>query len=392
MKRKDCESTSQANATDTLRLAAGAVKRLAAITAIVAVFASSDALGASIRVWPSAVVVDDAVRLADVCELSGFDVETERKLQEVVVAKAPPAGGSRLIHIDLVRQAVTAAGANMATVTLGGATQCAVTRPSALTTSAASKAPNHDGPAVRNNVGVAEPAGTAEAREDEYLTLRQAVIDYFNVEFVRYGGTAEVIFDRTSNQILDLSGPQYEFNVRRRGGSPLGLTPLEVDVLADGRTVQTVPLVVQVTMLRHALAARRSINQGATIGAADVHLVTMSFTRLDKLGLDDAASAIGQRAKRFMPAGTLLEPSMLEQVPLVLRGQLVRLMSVSGSVRVVTTAKADEDGLLGEIIKVRAVDNKRVEFDAAVVGPGQVQIGAARRESRAMHLAMGDNR
>lgn len=359
------------------------------VMAAVAASAPPHVLGASIRVWPGAVVVDETVRLADLCELSGFDIETERLLRTVAVGEAPPTCGSRLIHIDRIRQAVAAAGANMATITLSGATRCAVTRPAALETPSASNAPHSDKTGVDADDGGAAASGPAHVRPDSHTTLRLAVVDYFDSEFARYGGQAEVIFDRTSDQILNLSGPQYEFRVRRRGGAPLGLTPIQVDVLANGKTVQTVPLVVQVTMLRPAVTARRSINQGATIRAADVHVVPMSFTRLDKLGLDDTAMAIGQRARRFTPAGTLIGAPMLEQVPLVLRGQLVQLVSVAGSVRIVTTGKAAEDGLLGEVIKVRAVDNKRVEFDATVIGPGHVRIGTGRGP---VQLAMGDNR
>jgi flagella basal body P-ring formation protein FlgA len=122
----------------------------------------------------------------------------------------------------------------------------------------------------------------------------------------------------------------------------------------------------------------------------DVHVVAISFAQLDKLGVEDEAMVVGQRAKRFIPAGTLLELSMLEAVPIVTRGQLVRLESVAGSVRVVTTAKAAEDGLLGELIKVKAADEKRVEFDAKVVGPGEVQIGGGPTALLRPRFAMGD--
>ena len=385
MKRKDCERTERTGAADAVSPVACALKRVIVITIFVSASVPLDAPAASIRVWPSAVVVDESVRLGDLCELSGFNIETERALQSFVVAKAPPESGSRLIHIDMIRRAVATAGANMATVTLSGATQCAVTRPTAPAGASQSGYTS----ASTGNGGGNGTVGGEGALRDSRPTLRQAVVDYFSTEFARYGGKPEVVFDRTSEQVLDLSGSQYEFRVRRRGGSPLGLTPLEVDVLSEGKTIQTVPLVVQVTMLRHAVGARRSISQGATIRPEDVHLVAMSFTRLDKLGLEDTVMAVGQRAKRFIPGGTLLEPSMLEQVPLVLRGQLVQLVSVAGSIRVVTAAKATDDGLLGEVIRVRALDNKRVEYDAKVTGVGQVQIGA---QGRRLRLAMGENR
>ena len=153
--------------------------------------------------------------------------------------------------------------------------------------------------------------------------------------------------------------------------------------------MQTVPVVAQVSLVRPALVARRSINQGAVIRPQEVELVPLTFSRTDKLGIDDTAQVIGQQAKRFISAGSLIDCSMIESVPLVTRGQLVTLTSVAGAVRVVTTAKALEDGLLGETIAVRAADDKRVEFDAVVVGPGAVDIGYGQTAKRLASAAGG---
>lgn len=213
------------------------------------------------------------------------------------------------------------------------------------------------------------------------------MIRHFQRELRRYGGRPEVQFDHTSEQVLALSGPTYTFVVRGRNKVPLGLNSLEVDVVAGGAIVQTIPLVVQVRMLIKVVVARRPINQGATIRPEDVDHVALAFTRTDKLGVNDPALVIGQRAKRFISSGTMVDPKELESVPLVMRGQLVTLESIAGAVRVVTTAKATRDGLLGEMIKVRATDNKRIEFDAVVVGPGRVQIGG--RPVTALRIAMG---
>ena len=74
-------------------------------------------------------------------------------------------------------------------------------------------------------------------------------------------------------------------------------------------------------------------------------------------------------------------------MPLVLRGQLVTLSSVSGAIRAVTTVKAAENGLLGEVVTVRTVDDDRTELDAVVTGPGRVEIGGARPRGEATALA-----
>jgi len=151
---------------------------------------------------------------------------------------------------------------------------------------------------------------------------------------------------------------------------------VEVDVLVDGRTIQTVRLIVQVSMLRSVVVSARAINQEATIQASDVHHIPFTFTRMDKLGVTAPAEVIGKRAKRFIPTGSLIEQAMLDTVPLVRRGQFVTLTSVAGAVRVVTAAKAVGAGALGDSVRVRAVNNRRVEFEGIVVGPSRVQIGA----------------
>lgn len=402
MRRKDCEKTHHADA----RECAGRPVRAGRLTALLVLAAcapGSLAHAGSVRLWSAAVIVDDTVRLLDLCELRGFDPETERMLAELVVTDAPPPGGSRVIHLEMIRTLLAASGANMAMVTMGGATRCAVTRPS----DAVSESAENSRPPSRALTGRVQPkrwatrpggstaqsirirTSNAHAGDMNTSTLQQAIIDYFDGELARYGGTADIVFDHTSQQLLDLSSPAYQFKVRRRGGAPLGLIQLEVDVLAKGRTLQTVPLVVQVSLIRRVVIASRSVNQGATIHASDVAQVPLSFTRLDKLGIDDVARTIGQRAKRFISAGSLVDPGMLESVPLVTRGQLVRLTSVAGAVRVVTSAKALRDGLLGETITVRSADKKRVELDAVVVGPGTVRIGSGPAMHQYANAAMG---
>ncbi len=351
----------------------------------------------TVRLWPSAVVVDDSVRLSDLAELRAFDAETERKLGQLVVTDAPAPGGSRIVHLEMVRSVLARNGANMATVTLRGATQCALSRPAdlALHSVQADATLSIDDFRSGSNVSTSEsPTGAADSVDglanSGRSTLRQAVINHFHAELTRFGGRADVVFDRTSDQVLALSGPTYQFRVRRHGGPQLGLIQLEVDVLADGRVVQAVPLVAQVSMVRRVVIARRAVNQDATVKASDVELVPVSFTRLEKLGMDDPVQAVGQRAKRFIAAGSVLDSTVLESVPLVMRGQLVTLTSVSGAVKVVTTAKATQDGLLGETIKVRAADNRRIELDTVVVGPGAVQIGSGLAGRHITRIARGD--
>lgn len=404
MSRKDCEM----NRTEPQRIQTLLPMRPVYVVVWVMLVLSifvADSHAGSVRLWPTAVVVSDSIRLSDLCELKGFDFETEKRISLLTIDDPPQPGGSKYVHIEMIRSVLATGGVNMAMVTMQGAIQCAVTRPAntvppapqvvqqtSYTTGHARKNQIHVGNRKKNQPFVSSIHEHAENQHSQReITLRNAVIGFFNRELERYQGRAEVVFDHTSAQVLDLSGPTYTFQIRRRQKIPLGLIPLEVDVLTKGRTVQSIPLMVKVTMIRSCLVARRAINQGATIQSTDVELRSLTFNKVDHLGINDYSVAIGQRAKKFKAAGSMIQRSDIEEVPLVVRGQLVSLTSVSGSVQVVTTARAAANGLLGETVKIRAADNKRIEFDAIVVGPGKVQIGTGRvQPKRLIRVAKGN--
>ena len=359
MNRKDCDTSTRPYA-----------RHIAAVALLGVMMVTPVAFGGTARMWATAVVVDDVIRSDDICQLTGFDRDTESTIRTVVLATAPPPGGSRIIHMDLLRSALSSAGANMALVTFAGATSCSVSRPS---TPVQPKTPT-----IRpqdEHTEPRKPATTTQVVEAGAQTLRQAVVDHFNQELARYGGTAEVLFDHTGEGVLDLTGPPYEFRIRMNRRGPLGMVPVEVDIATEGKIVQTVPLVVNVSLLRNVITARRAINQDATIRAKDLATTPMMFSRTDRLGLGDMSQVVGQRAKSFIPAGSMLRASALEAVPIVVRGQLVRLDAMASSVCVSTTAKATENGMIGDIITVQATDNRKVKFDAVVVAPGRVRIG-----------------
>jgi flagella basal body P-ring formation protein FlgA len=148
-----------------------------------------------------------------------------------------------------------------------------------------------------------------------------------------------------------------------------------------------------VNFSRKVVVARRAVNQGAEVRPGDVHLVEMSFERFDRLGTADLARAIGQRAKRFVPPGTMIEPRNLETVPLVKRGQLVDVYSAVGGVTVVTVAKAVEPGGYGDAVELRDARRRGRPLIGVVTGPRRVEIRGDAGGTAERRLAVaGDKR
>lgn len=371
---------------------------------------------ASLRVLKDAVVAGDEVTIGDVCAIDIEDAAARDQLASIRLIDAPQPGGSRILHADAIRSALRGAGWNVATTTIHGSAQCVLRRPASMTDENPSSISNQKGlrrpsrslakergdrhgtagstqafrggsPGVRirgsRSAAAGRPLPVAE-------TLRDAVEKHFAELHRRYGGRVELAFDRASQQSLSLSGPRYSFDVRHTRGDAIGLTSIDVRVLEDGRHAQTIPMAVDVSLRLPVVVATGPVNQDATITRSDVDTVEMTFRRLDRTGLRDSRDAIGRRAKRFVEAGAIIDPSDLEQVPLVKRGQLVTLISQVGSARIVAGGKALEDGLPGQLIRVRSADNRRIEFDAVVTGPGTARIGTTPAGLTQLSYAQGE--
>ena len=353
------------------------VQALIALSVLIG--ANADAQAGSLRLWREAVVVGEVVHVEDVCDLSSFDDARHREIAAIEVAEAPPAGGRRFIHIDLVRSVLRDAGVNTAELTLGGFVECTVSRPAHVPVEALSSDRDSGKRGTRalgrSGVDGSDPPAAEGAPAG---TLRDAVTLFLNQSLARFDGKAVLTFDRASQSSLDLSGPEFSFNIRKTRGADLGLVSLKAQVLRDGEVVQEVPMVVRVRMNRRVLIARRAINLGAVISESDLRMMQMTFDRVDRAGAADLSRVVGQRARSFVPMGAAIRMEDIEPVALVSRGELVDLFARTGAVEIRTSARAMAGGGLGDLIRVRDLNHKRQEFDAVIVGPGRVRIGGRR--------------
>ena len=341
------------------------VRRAVLIALCLLALACAAARAESVRVWATAVVVDDQIRVGDLCELQGFQPQAYEHVKELVVTNAPRPGGSTLIDLDQIRSALSGGGVNLARVLVKGSSRCAVSRPAGDLTgrTPVPQVPHPTG-------GTPVPQTSLAAGE----TLRDAIVAFFQKDVEAMSGRVNVQFGRANRSILELSGQEFRFQVRRRSGRSLGMVNLEVTVLRDGNTVQTVPMVVSVSFAAPVVVARRSINAEATIQPDDVQLVEMTFTQFTQAGVSDPARVVGQRARRFIGAGETIQPTQLEAVPLVHRGQIVDVTAVVGGVRIVSSAKALQSGAYGERIELRSHDAKQTTITAVVTGPRRVEV------------------
>lgn len=356
MSRKDCERFKYA----VIRIGFAA---LAFAVCPVPVEAGQDGRvrASSIRVWPTAVVTGSQVTLGDVCDFSAVEVEAQPGLSGVVVTSSPAPGESKRIELEDVRRALQRAGANPAAILLIGSTTCRVSNP-AIDQTRQSRSGRR--------------ARQTERPSANRTTLIDAVRKAFQENARRLGGKVDVQIGRASENVLSLAEPEYTFVVRNKKARWIGkLIPIEVDVMRGNQLVRSVPLVATATITMPVLIARRSINQKATVRRDDVQLAERVYENAGDFHALHLDEVVGRRAKRFIPAGTAIRASNFEEVPLVLRGQVVEVISRVGMVEVRSAAKALSNGSFGEIVELRSGGRRGVSISAIVIGAGRVRIG-----------------
>ncbi len=146
---------------------------------------------------------------------------------------------------------------------------------------------------------------------------------------------------------------------RRHGNTVVG-------VRCPGASPWTVYVPVRVAVIRPVVVTRRPVPRGAVLAREDLELRERDTATLPLGYLTRLEAAVGQRARRALPAGAVVAPGALERTPVVRRGQRVILLARTGTVEVRAAAVALSDAAVGERVAVRNLRSQRVVEGVAV--------------------------
>ncbi|MBI5765320.1 MAG: flagellar basal body P-ring formation protein FlgA [Planctomycetes bacterium] len=356
-------------------------------TALSALCAASSARGGEIRIWPTATVSSESIRLSDVAQVSGFDDERARVLREIAISAAPREGGDLQVGTADVRGALTESGVNLADVQLLGASRCKVSRTRTPFGTTLRVRPIEATSGTKNQPHVVRTVASNNAPVSAANTLESALKQFIVARLGEKDAGVEIRFSPTSKRDLQLDGNDFRFDIHARDESKLGLITLEVGISparaqtqSDG-PIRTVPIIAEVSVMREVVVARRSINRGEMIEGRHLKLEQRRFTDYSQIGLTDVAAVVGQQARQFVKAGEMLIANGVEGRPLVQRGDAVTIWIKQGPLVIKASGRAQEAGVLGEKITVARDGSRRKQdiIDAVVTGPSTVTLGSDRQ-------------
>lgn len=322
----------------------------------------------TVRLHPAALVTGDRVLLSDIAEI---DPAVRDLAGQWVISNSPRPGATLTLDLARVQSVLSRRGANLSRWVFRGPTECQVSRPGGASDARRAQ-PGTDGAAASASAPSAEDIVPAHP-----ATLETAIRDYLNERLAGTGCKAVARFNPSIAKLLALSGDTYSFRIVSRSAQQFGLVRLEVTISENDAIRQVQEILVDVSVSREVVVARRALNRGETLNAADLRMEERVFEKPADIGLTDIGAAAGQRARQFIQHGNMLSARDLEPVPLVERNDLVTVWVHRGTLVIKTSGTAMGSGVYGDTVEVRN-EKSRQSFYGVIAGPRTVEVGALR--------------
>jgi flagella basal body P-ring formation protein FlgA len=148
---------------------------------------------------------------------------------------------------------------------------------------------------------------------------------------------------------------------------------VRVNLLVDGRTVRTLPLIFSVKAPGTGPVAMRTMRAGEVITEADVRPGEVDLAAFAGARPLAMADLVGQRMKRDVKVDQAIASRWVEALPQVMRGERVAVELAQAGISLQAPGVALSDARMGERTKVKLWRDETVEV--TVVGEDLVRLG-----------------
>jgi flagella basal body P-ring formation protein FlgA len=154
---------------------------------------------------------------------------------------------------------------------------------------------------------------------------------------------------------------------------PLGSTVIPLQIYVNGAEDRKIYLNSLIEVYRKVVVVARDIDKHAVFNEADLTYGQLDIASSSREYFLQKEQLLGMQTKTIIKAGKAVFAWMVREIPLIFRGDEVKIKVVRGNVSVVVPGRALGDGYKGKKVKVRALDSRR-EFVAVVTSTGEVEV------------------
>ena len=178
-------------------------------------------------------------------------------------------------------------------------------------------------------------------------------VQAFLLERVPEGPTRVELPPLDAFALDDLDPDAVEVSITTDAKEPLsGSIPLTIAITEDGQEIERHTVHAHVSDAALGVVAARALSRGEVLREEHLTLAPIANPRDRRSAVESPEEAIGKRLRRNLEGGAPLRRTWLEEVPLVKRGEPVRLTLTRGPLRIESTGIARQDGKAGQIVRV----------------------------------------
>jgi flagella basal body P-ring formation protein FlgA len=294
----------------------------------------------TIEGWQGVLVQGSDITIGDVAEVKGDDPNTVAKVRSLVIGQSPPPGEERLLNGGYITTRLKQNGFHPQDVLLRVPEKIRVTRAS-----------------QRIEVRNIEAAVMRTLRDQSPWKAQKTTIrELRGIEPV----------------ILPVGPVQYEVTFPPNA-SFLGPTSFSLLLRVSGNIEKRLYGTAHIEVLQDVATIARPVARDEVIEAEDIRIKQMNLSRVPPRTVAKPEELIGKRAKKPLPANTMVHAYEVETLPFVQKGDVVLIIVESPLLKITATGEALERGGRGATIRVRNVTSNR-EIRAVVVDKKMVRV------------------
>lgn len=184
---------------------------------------------------------------------------------------------------------------------------------------------------------------------------------------------AAISFTPTSPP-LPFTVPEGELAVDVIPSNPniLGSSSFSLILRVDGKVVENMSVRGQLKAMAEIVVAAEPLRRGVVLEGQHLRQVAIDINDLAEPEYDPNR-LLGRQLTRSLAAGTPILGSMVDDVPVVRRGQIVKMVVAKGLLQLTATGLAHSDGKIDQMIKVQNLSSNKT-IHGRVTGPGLVEV------------------
>lgn len=187
---------------------------------------------------------------------------------------------------------------------------------------------------------------------------------------------ARVVVDvRWQNDIEVATDAKPVIRVRKSSSRKLrGPSVVRVGIDLDGETLRKMSITADVRIHMPVLVAAYNLKRGEQIEATFFEITNSDVTKLRGAYYTDQNELKDLRMVRSLSAGDVLTDQHIERIPIIKRGEFIRILARGDLFEVTTEGTAMQDGGKGDLIRVKNVDSGKV-IRGHVIDSGLIEVG-----------------